>query len=97
MQKTTIEGIWTLAPGQLVSIELEQALSLEVMSGRVWLTIEADSNDYWLSAEQGMDLPQDRHIVLEAGVDGCGFDIRPQWALPRIWSRPAYANSSSST
>lgn len=82
MQNISAEESLSLAPCQLVSMRLEESHVIRVMSGRVWITIEADLNDYWLCAGQALALPRDRHIVIEADSQHSCIDFLPQWISP---------------
>ena len=57
---------YTIAAGSAVSGKLEQARAIQVVCGRVWLTVEGDRNDYWLEAGQTFTVPAGRLVVLEA-------------------------------
>ncbi len=57
-----------------LSGKLKQARLLQVASGRVWLTIEGQSTDFWLSAGESIALPAHRLIVLQA--DQQDSDVR---------------------
>ncbi len=88
MQTIADEDTLSIAPYQLISVRLEQEQMIRVASGRVWITIESDANDYWLAAGQTMVLPRDRHIVIEAGAEHGCIDMLPQPLKP-----PAAAHS----
>lgn len=57
---------YTIAAGRTVSGKLEQARTIQVSGGRVWLTVEGDRNDYFLEAGQTFTLPAGRLLVMEA-------------------------------
>ena len=71
-----------------------QALTLQVMAGEVWLTVQGDLRDYWLSAGETFDLKRGEQAWVSAGP-GCarlalafasgseGVQIRP--AATRAW------------
>lgn len=57
---------YTIAGGTAVSGTLEQPHAIQIACGRVWLTIEGDDCDYWLSAGESLNLPAGRLVVIEA-------------------------------
>jgi hypothetical protein len=93
MQNTTAEESLSLMPCQLVSIRLEESHAIRVMSGRVWITIETDVNDYWLCAGGTLALPRNRHIVIEADSEHSVIDFLPQWAIPAVLEGLASENT----
>jgi hypothetical protein len=78
MQDISADESFSLAPRQLVSLMLEQSQTIRIACGRVWLTIEADVNDYWLSAGDTLVLVPGRHIVIEADKSFSRIDVLPQ-------------------
>lgn len=56
----------TLAANNVLSGQLEQAQVLQVDTGRVWLTVEGQADDYWLQAGETCTLPAKRLLVIEA-------------------------------
>ncbi len=52
--------------GTTVSGISSQAETLNVVSGKVWLTVEGSPDDYWLSAGDSMVVAADRLVVIEA-------------------------------
>lgn len=93
MQNIPAEESLSLAPCRLVSIRLEEKQAIRVVSGRVWITIEADANDYWLSAGEAMVLPRDRHIVIEAGSEFSCIDFLLQRINPAVLESHAPENA----
>ncbi|HEY8101156.1 MAG TPA: DUF2917 domain-containing protein [Burkholderiaceae bacterium] len=77
MQNISAEESLSLAPCQLVSIRLEESRAVRMMNGRVWITIEADLTDYWLSVGETLVLPRGRHIVIEADSQHSCIDFFP--------------------
>jgi hypothetical protein len=74
-----------IKPGTTVSGISSQAETLNVVSGKVWLTVEGSPDDYWLSAGESMVVAADRLVVIEAfGEDSqivlphlqCDSDVR---------------------
>lgn len=55
-----------LQPGQLISVSGAAAHWMHIECGRVWVTIEGDINDYWLSGGDRVLLAVARHVVIEA-------------------------------
>jgi hypothetical protein len=78
MQDISADESLSVAPRQLVSLMLEQSQTIRIACGRVWLTIEADVNDYWLSAGDTLALAAGRHIVIEADKSFNRIDVLPQ-------------------
>lgn len=59
-----------LQPGQVVSGIAGRSRALHVRQGRVWLTVEGVSHDYWLSAGDMFTALPGRLTVIEAdGVE----------------------------
>lgn len=52
--------------GQAVSGIAKEAQTLRVVSGRVWITIEGISQDYWLSTGDKLVVPSGQLTVIEA-------------------------------
>jgi len=44
-----------------------QPLVLKVMAGEIWLTVEGDSEDYWLAAGDTFELPRGSRAWVSAG------------------------------
>jgi hypothetical protein len=82
MQNIADEDTWFIAPFHLVSVRLEQEQPMRIVTGRVWITIEADATDYWLAAGETIVLPPDRHIVIEAGTEHSCVDVISQSVNP---------------
>lgn len=57
---------YTIPAGKTVSGTLEQARLVTVTCGRVWLTIEGQEKDFWLTAGESLNIPAKRLIVIEA-------------------------------
>jgi quercetin dioxygenase-like cupin family protein len=47
-----------------------QALTLQVMAGEVWLTVQGDLRDYWLSAGETFELNRGERAWVSAGPGG---------------------------
>ncbi len=67
----------TLEPRQVISGTAGQAQTIGVEYGELWLTIEGDPADYWLSAGDSMLLQPHRLVVVEAHDES------------RLWLQPA--------
>jgi len=93
MQNISAEESLSLAPCQLVSIRLEQKLVIRTVSGRIWITIETDVNDYWLSAGETLVLPRGRHIVIEADSERSCIDFLSHWVSPAVLERHTPENA----
>jgi hypothetical protein len=52
--------------GTVVSGMSNQAETLNVTHGRVWVTIEGSPDDYWLAAGDALEVAPDRLVVIEA-------------------------------
>ena len=69
-----------------------QALSLQVMTGEVWLTVQGDLRDYWLSAGETFELNRGERAWVSAGPGGArlalafasGAQVRPTAKGPRL-------------
>ncbi|HZW11721.1 MAG TPA: DUF2917 domain-containing protein [Noviherbaspirillum sp.] len=75
-----MRGIFTiqslvLESGQAVSGVADKAQLLRILQGRVWLTVEGISHDYWLSAGDSFTAMPGRLIVVEADHGGSRMDI----------------------
>ena len=91
MQDISPEESMSIAPRQLVSLLLAQSRTIRVVCGRVWLTIEADVNDYWLSAGDTLVLAPGRHIVIEADPAVSCIDVPAPSLMPAVSSLGAAA------
>ena len=58
-----------LAQGEVVALRIKGRVKLKVMTGRVWVTLQGDSADYWLCGGQQIDIPGYGILVIEAA---CG-------------------------
>ena len=94
MQDISAEESLSLAPRKLVSLMLEQSRTIRVVCGRVWLTIEADVNDYWLSAGDTLMLAPGKHIVIEADPVLCCIDVLPACLEPAVSALRAPVNAT---
>ena len=55
-----------IAPGRVVSGVADCEQTLRVVCGRVWITIEGSSRDYWFSAGDSLQIAPARLVVIEA-------------------------------
>jgi hypothetical protein len=59
-----------IAAGRVVSGVADREQTLRVACGRVWITIEGSTRDYWLSAGASLQIAPGRLVVIEAdGMD----------------------------
>ena len=56
----------TIPAGQAVAGVASRTETLRVRTGRVWITVEGISHDYWLFAGDSFTAPPGRKIVVEA-------------------------------
>ena len=85
MKNLSANDFFTLSPGQLVSVTLDAAQTMRVDCGLVWVTIEGDEYDYWLSGGETLTLVPGRHIVIEADKTFSRIEVLPQaLAQPRV-------------
>jgi quercetin dioxygenase-like cupin family protein len=47
----------------------------KVIAGEVWLTVQGDAEDYWLSTGQTFELQRGAMAWVSAGVDGARFAL----------------------
>ena len=57
---------YMIAAGETLSGTAEHARKIEVACGRIWLTIEGQLDDHWLSAGESVVIPARRSVVIEA-------------------------------
>jgi hypothetical protein len=55
------------------SWRLAQAMQLHVSEGELWLTLDGDSDDYWLRAGESIRLVAGARVCLSAGREGARF------------------------
>lgn len=65
----------TMEAGEAVSGVAGRAQTLYILRGRVWLTVEGVSHDYWLSAGDRFPAMPGRLIVIEADQAGSRVDV----------------------
>lgn len=81
MRKLFTKQAITIPAGQTVSGVAVRNQTLRVLQGRVWITVEGISHDYWLSAGDSFTAIPGRLVVAEAhGIDS-RIDCPPglQW------------------
>ncbi|CAB3672414.1 hypothetical protein LMG22037_02014 [Paraburkholderia phenoliruptrix] len=49
--------------------------TFKVISGEIWLTVEGDSEDYWLAAGESVELPRGAVAWISAGQAGARFAL----------------------
>jgi quercetin dioxygenase-like cupin family protein len=52
-----------------------QALELKVMAGEVWLTVQGDLRDYWLSSGETFELKRGDRAWVSAGANGARLTL----------------------
>ena len=71
----------------------------KVISGEIWLTVEGDSEDYWLATGQSIDLARGAVAWVSAGQAGARFavasgseraTVRPSHGLPVLRRLPRW-------
>ncbi|SDC27924.1 DUF2917 domain-containing protein [Paraburkholderia lycopersici] len=66
--------IFQLEHGEpLETWRLAQAMQLHVSDGELWLTLAGDAGDYWLRANESIDLPAGVRVHVSAGREGARF------------------------
>lgn len=66
MRELFIKGRITIDSGQAVSCIPEEAHKVRIKSGKVWITVEGVSHDYWLFAGDSLTLIPGALTVMEA-------------------------------
>ncbi|SFB30088.1 Protein of unknown function [Collimonas sp. OK607] len=66
MRKLLANESLTIDAGTATSVTAPVAQTLQIMQGRVWVTVTGHGDDYWLSAGQFLSVAADSHIVIEA-------------------------------
>ncbi|WP_025601236.1 DUF2917 domain-containing protein [Burkholderia sp. WSM2230] len=49
--------------------------TFKVISGEIWLTVEGDSEDYWLATGESIELPRQAVAWISAGQAGARFAL----------------------
>lgn len=57
---------YTIEAGKAVSCKVRRAQTIQIITGRVWLTVEGQLADYWLKPGEQFTLPAGRLIVIQA-------------------------------
>ncbi|MGF6724069.1 quercetin dioxygenase-like cupin family protein [Paraburkholderia sp. GAS41] len=68
---------------------ITQALTLQVMAGEVWLTVQGDLRDYWLSAGETFELHGGERAWVSAGPGGARLALA--FATATHPTHPTYA------
>jgi quercetin dioxygenase-like cupin family protein len=58
--------VQSLPQGQVWSLHTQHAQTLQVLAGRIWLTMDACSEDFFMRQSDQLSLPAGRHVVVEA-------------------------------
>jgi len=74
MRTAFTDRSYLIESGQTLSGFAGNIHSLELASGRAWITIEGVPFDFWLNSGERLTLPPDRLVVIEA--DGADSRIR---------------------
>ncbi|MFJ2989195.1 DUF2917 domain-containing protein [Collimonas sp. NPDC087041] len=93
MRKLLANESLTIGAGQAVSVTAPVAQTLQIMRGRVWVTVAGQGDDYWLSAGQFLNVAADSHIVIEA--DKGSSLVQVQQLSTRLPSSSARAGFST--
>ncbi|MBH9578223.1 DUF2917 domain-containing protein [Inhella proteolytica] len=82
-QANAYPNVWQLRTGQVLRHPLRRAETLQVCSGRLWLTtngeLDAPSQDWVLQAGDRLRLPQGQEVVVEAFADA-RFELNEELA-----------------
>jgi quercetin dioxygenase-like cupin family protein len=54
---------------------IAQPLSVNVLSGELWLTVEGDAEDYWLAAGESFELKRGAVAWMSAGANGVRLSL----------------------
>jgi quercetin dioxygenase-like cupin family protein len=68
---------------------ITQALTLQVMAGEVWLTVQGDLRDYWLSAGETFELKRGDRAWVSAGSHGARLALAFASGTDSVQVRPA--------
>ncbi|MQR00571.1 DUF2917 domain-containing protein [Glaciimonas soli] len=79
-----------VAAGKVISMEIATAESVQVLSGRVWLTISGQKDDYWLGAGQYLNVPAGSRLVVEGDQSGGVFEMRKQSSAAQTSARAGH-------
>lgn len=77
MRNIFTKQLLTLQPGQVISGVAGRIQTLRVLQGRVWITVEGISHDYWLSAGDTFTAIPGRWTVIEADRVDSRIDFVP--------------------
>lgn len=83
---------YTIESHGVLSGVLEQPQLLQVCRGRVWLTVEGSTEDYWLSAGDVSVLPAGKLLVLEAEQQAAVVQIKTSHSAKPLPSRALWTN-----
>lgn len=63
-------GRWerSLARREVFSLAVDEAVTLSCLDGMLWVTLDADPNDYVVAAGQALRLPDGRQATVQALV-----------------------------
>lgn len=94
MRDLFTEGYVDILAGQVVSGVAQQAETLSISSGCVWLTVEGVSQDYCLEAGDTLTVPAGRLVVMET-ISPCSLvRVGTSVRLPVLPQLPAQSQPS---
>ncbi|SDX80788.1 Protein of unknown function [Collimonas sp. OK242] len=92
MRKLLANESLSIGTGQAMSVTAPVAQTLQIMQGRVWVTVAGQGDDYWLSAGQFLSVAADSHIVIEAIKGNSVVQIQQQSTrLPSSSARAGFS------
>ena len=91
MRKLLANESLSIGAGQAMSVTAPLAQTLQIVQGRVWVTVAGQGDDYWLSAGQFLNVAADSHIVIEAVKSNSVVQIQQQSTrLPAVSARAGF-------
>ena len=68
---------------------VRQPLTLQVMAGQVWLTVEGDLRDHWLSSGETFELDRGARVWVSAAQGGARLALAFAGSTAETRARPA--------
>jgi hypothetical protein len=65
---------WSLKPGQAVSLGHSKGRTIACIDGRIWVTVEHDTGDLILEANQSVEIAENGRVVISA-LDSGAFKV----------------------
>jgi hypothetical protein len=91
MRKLLANESLSIGAGLAMSVIAPVAQTLQIVQGRVWVTVAGQGDDYWLSAGQFLNVAADSHIVIEAVNSNSVVQIQQQSTrLPAVSARAGF-------